>query len=380
MIRYFFFSIVLLLSCSSVSVAQLVGGSVGADSVNNAIVPVVSYSSIEGLVGGAIYNRYDYSGTTRPFKNYLESAALVSTKGFIEVDGRFEQTRTFDRNIRSIWKAHFYRYTTDVYFGIGNDVPFSKAQWENDYYYFRSISLGLSYTLRKPIYSDNDSQLDVKAGFSTSYQIPYIKKQQSSFARQTPPGSEGGWVNTISTGLIWENRDSEFDPHHGNRADLGIRYAPDPVSSYAITSFSAGFRQYFQLFNWLTVANRLQLRHVQGNVPYWEFSTLGNKSTLRGYPLNRFKGNSSVAYTLEVRGWLYEFPDFYRMKLGVHVFTDAGRVFTAKDDAADLFEGYKQTIGFGGAMSIFNPDFILRGEIGFSEEVSRIYIGIGYLF
>ncbi|MDZ7683308.1 MAG: hypothetical protein U5J63_16775 [Fodinibius sp.] len=45
-----------------------------------------------------------------------------------------------------------------------------------------------------------------------------------------------------------------------------------------------------------------------------------------------------------------------------------------------MFSDYKQTIGIGGAMSIFNPDFILRGEVGFSEEVSRIYIGIGYLF
>jgi hemolysin activation/secretion protein len=107
---------------------------------------------------------------------------------------------------------------------------------------------------------------------------------------------------------------------------------------------------------------------------------LGNKNTLRGYPLNRFKGNSSLAYTLELRTWLLKFPQFYGLKFGGQLFTDAGRVFTEVDDANDLFKEYHQTVGLGGAMSVFNPDFILRGEIGFSEDVSRIYIGVGYMF
>ncbi len=147
-----------------------------------------------------------------------------------------------------------------------------------------------------------------------------------------------------------------------------------------MTTARLELRQYFYLFNWLTIANRLEARHAGGDVPYWEMSTLGDSQTLRGYPLNRFKGKSSVAYNLELRGWVLQFPEFYNLKFGTQLFTDVGRVFTGSDDFDDLFEGYKQTVGFGGAMSIFNPDFILRGEIGFSEDVSRIYIGVGYMF
>jgi hypothetical protein len=76
---------------------------------------------------------------------------------------------------------------------------------------------------------------------------------------------------------------------------------------------------------------------------------------------------------------MFTFPK-YASKIGVHVFSDAGRVFTGDDEASDLFNGYKQTIGFGGVLSLFNPDFILRGEMGFSEDASRIYIGVGYTF
>ncbi len=161
---------------------------------------------------------------------------------------------------------------------------------------------------------------------------------------------------------------------------MEIRFSPDLISSYQLATARVELRQYFQLFNWLTVANRLEARHAQGDVPYWEMSTLGDSYTLRGYPLNRFRGNTSLAYTLELRSWIVKFPRMHNLKFGVQFFTDTGRVFTEQDDLNDLFEGYKQTVGFGGAMSIFNPDFILRGEIGFSEEVSRIYIGVGYLF
>lgn len=378
--RYLFLITFLLLVIAGSSRAQIMGGPIGPDSVATAIVPALSYSSNEGLIGGAIYNRINYKGDIRPFRSYLNSTALVSTKGFVEVEGTYEQTRSFGRDIRSIYDVFFRRYTTDIFFGIGNETSFSKNRWEDDYYYFESVSFGLNYKARKPFYQNEKSQLDFLAGVGTEYHIPYSQGDVTSFAQNMPNGSEGGWVNYLNAGLVWENRDSEFDPHHGNRAELEIRFAPDPISTYALTSAKLELRQYFHLFHWLTIANRLETRHVAGDIPFWELSTLGGHSNLRGYPLNRFQGNTSLAYTLEMRGWILKFPQLYNLKLGGHVFTDAGRVFTGSDDFNDLFQGYKQTFGFGGAMSIFNPDLIFRGEIGFSEDVSRIYIGVGYLF
>lgn len=371
---------VFLLLTTGLSRAQLMGGQIGADSLSSTVLPFASYNSIEGFVGGVIYNRYNYKGNTKPFKNYLESSALVSTKGFVKVGITYEQTNSWGGNIRSIYDTFFRRYKKDIFFGIGNGSSFSQNRWDNEYYYFESISFGLSYSGRYPIYSGAGSQLDIKAGLGSEYTIPYIRKNNSSFALQVPNGTKGGWVNYLNAGFIWENRDSEFDPHRGNQAELEIRVSPKFTSSYGLTTARLEMRQYFYLFNWLTVANRLEARHVTGNIPYWELSTLGGENNLRGYPLNRFQGNTSLAYTLELRGWFLTFPEVYNLKFGGQLFTDTGRVFTRSDDIHDLFEGYKQTFGFGGAMSILNPDFIVRGEIGFSEDVSRIYIGIGYLF
>lgn len=369
----------LLLSASSLF-AQMMPGEVGADSVTSAMFPVVSYSSNEGLIGGVLYNRYDYQGNVEPFNNYLESSALVSTKGFIEFDARYEQTRTLGKEVRSLVDLSFHRFTTDHFFGIGNNTTFTEQQWNDEYYYFESIGFGIEYKLRRPVYANENRQFDLMAGVGSEYNISYIRQQESSFAEAMPNGSKGGWVNALNTGFIWENRDSEFDPHTGNRAEFELRFSPDLISKYALTTARLELRQYFYLFNLLTIANRLEARTSGGNVPYWEFSSLGNNETLRGYPLNRFQGNTSVAYNLELRSWLVRFPRAYNLKFGGHLFTDFGRVMTGRDDFNDLFEGYHQTIGFGGTMSIFHPDFIFRGEIGFSEDVSRIYIGIGYVF
>lgn len=369
----------LFLGANSLS-AQMMPRDIGADSVTSAVFPVISYDSNEGLIGGVLFNRYDYRGNVEPFNNYIESSALVSTKGFIQFDARYEQTRTFGREVRSLIDLFFHRYTTDHFFGIGNNATFNNNLWEEEYYYFTSVGFGADYRLRRPVYSDKDNQFDLMAGISSEYNIPYIREQESSFADIMPNGSKGGWVNALNTGFIWENRDSEFDPHTGNRAEFELRFSPDVISTYAFTTARLELRQYFYLFNWLTVANRLEARTSGGNVPFWELSSLGNRETLRGYPLNRFQGNSSVAYNLELRAWVLKFPEAYNLKFGGHLFSDFGRVFTGQDNFNDLFEGYKQTVGIGGAMSIFHPDFIFRGEISFSEDVSRIYIGIGYVF
>lgn len=374
-----FFLLFVFLCPAILAQAQFIPEPAGIDSVKKAFLPVAGFSSDVGFMGGAIFSRYDYRGNIRPFNNYIKSTAVTSTKGFIKFEGLFEQTRTFGSEIRSTYQAFFNRLSTNNFFGVGNNTSYREQLWDDEFYFFESLSMSFDIALRKPLFKSGGSRFDLLAGFGTSYNIPYVRQANSSFNQLSPNGIKGGFVNYLSTGLVWENRDNEFVPQSGNRAEFKIRFAPKYLSDYALTTFKMDLRQYFYVFDFLTIANRLQARHAAGNVPYWQLSTLGDDYTLRGYPLNRFQGTSSISYNLELRSWMFTFPK-YASKIGVHVFSDAGRVFTGDDEASDLFNGYKQTIGFGGVLSLFNPDFILRGEMGFSEDASRIYIGVGYTF
>jgi hypothetical protein len=89
-------------------------------------------------------------------------------------------------------------------------------------------------------------------------------------------------------------------------------------------------------------------------------------------------GKASISYTAELRSWLIDPP--YNSRFGLHAFSDIGRVFTADHSFDDALNDYKQTFGVGAAVSMFNPEFILRAELGRSEDLSRFYVGIGYSF
>lgn len=350
-----------------------------ADSISNAFFPVLSYSSDSGFMGGGIYSRYDYTGGVLPYRSYLQSTAVISTKGFVKFEAAYEKVGTFGSDIRSTTELFFNRITYNNYFGIGNSTTFDKQLWEDEYYFFETLSGGAAFRGRKPLYRRGASSFDLFAGIGLEYHISYERMSSSSYANFTPNGSKGGWTTLLETGFVWENRNSEFNPTSGNRVELEVRHAPFFLSRYEFTTLKLDVRKYVNLFDRLTLALRAEGRHAGGDVPFWEFSTLGDQGRLRGYPLNRFQGNSAISVNAELRTWFLHFPE-YTAKIGVQLFTDAGRVFTAGDDAGDLLRGYKQTFGIGGALSVYNPDFILRGDLGFSEDVARIYVGIGYLF
>lgn len=377
--KYLLFGGLFMFASTSVS-AQMTPDAPGADSVATAILPIAGYSSDTGFVLGGVYSRHDYRGNTEPFNQYQQVQALISTNGYVKIKGTHEQTDAPFEGYRTTIEGYLNRYSEDTYFGLGNDSEFNQQQWEDDYYFFESVSFGLEYQLRRQIYEQDRQRLDVAGGVGFDYQIPYDKQPNSSFAENQPPGSSGGWVNFINAGMIWENRDSEFDPQRGNRMALDVRYAPKYLSNYPLTTVNLELRQYVKLFDAVTLAARGEGRHAGADVPYWELSTLGDDFSLRGYPRNRFKGNTSLTWNLELRSWILKFPELENLKFGGHLFTDGGRVFDDENSADDLFQDYKKTIGGGGTISAFSPDFIMRGEIGFSEDTARIYVGVGYMF
>jgi hypothetical protein len=95
--------------------------------------------------------------------------------------------------------------------------------------------------------------------------------------------------------------------------------------------------------------------------------------------MNRFIGESLWTQNTEIRSWLFTLPIF-DTRIGTQIFWDSGRVFTEGDKFGDVFSGVRHTIGIGGVASPFSPDFILRGDIGFSNELWRVYVALGYAF
>ena len=358
------------------------------DTVVTAILPAAAYASDMGLLGSVIYTRFRYHPLAVPYESMTEVRVQASTKGLLDFRIRHDMTETFGSSIRSFWMLHGERYPNENYFGIGNQTPFDDDQWDDQHYFYDVIRLKAEWSSRYNLYQRGrrGGRLDLKGTTSVSYQDPDVADDNLLGSNnERPRGSDGGWMNTIGTGLLWENRDSESAATRGNRAEFSFDWAsPWLLSDYPMATFSGDVRQYVTLpvpYFYPVLALRMAGSRAFGSIPFWKYPHLGDEYTLRGYPQFRFRGDAALFYNAELRTWVYQYHP-WALRIGIHGFHDAGRVFHFDDGDAldDIFNDYHRTFGFGVAGSIFTPDFILRLDVGFSDEMYRIYANIGYMF
>ena len=366
--------------CVFESEAQVVPGE-ETFGVQYSIVPVLGYNSDYGLFGGGLFQRIDYGLGVRPFKSRSSANFTISTKWNIISKIDHERMESFGREIRSRIRFEGIRLLSNTYFGIGNDTEFTSSAFEDGRYYFEERTLNLRYWGRKNfmVFGQN-GKIDGQLLATVSYSDPVSSGNETVFETTRPEGYAGGWVNKAGLGVIVDNRDNEFDPSVGYRFETNASLAGTLTgSSYSFSHLFTELRGYVSPIRNLVIAQKLEFQHSKGDVPFWELPTIGNEFGLRGYALNRFRGDSSLLHIIELRSWLFSILD-NQIRFGSQVFMDTGRVFAGDDRLGDLTGNLKQTYGFGGAISILNPDFIFRGDIAFSEDLYRIYLSVGYLF
>lgn len=350
------------------------------EGVNHSVYPVAGYSSDFGLFGGGMYQRLDYADGKRPFLSNTIVDFTGSTNGKWAGAFEYERTEMFGQPLRTRSVLRLDRDPINTYFGIGNDSDFTSSDFDDGLYYLLQKRIRAIFEIRRPLQRiGEDSKVDGIFRIQGSYTSNEDRGADTRFALSPPSGADGGWVNTLGAGLLYDIRDSEFDPRSGIRAEIGADFSPLIAGNdYSFSTYFAEVRSFISITETIVFAQRFAGEHSYGSVPFYELPALGNKDGLRGFALNRFTGKSSVLYMAEVRSWLFSFLED-EIKFGGHLFYDTGRVFS-DFDSSGLFKNWKNTWGIGGAMSAFNPDLILRGEVGFSNESYRIYAGIGYAF
>ncbi|MEX2600944.1 MAG: BamA/TamA family outer membrane protein [Balneolaceae bacterium] len=364
--------------------------------VQHIFVPLVAYTSDLGLVGGGVGQRIDYGEGVSPFRNSTEITLLASTKGLLSTRFSYDRTRTFGRDIRSGIDMKLGRFLNQNYFGLGNETRFEQKHWDDEAYFYEHRELRINYQVRIPLpgfHSGGQNRNDqegvdydpMRTRFEWLFLYEMVLNRPGSqgdgtlYEEEHPYGSGGGMVHSLGLGLLFEKRDSEFDPRKGVRYDFRFTAAPSFLGDYGYSRFSLNLRHYFPLLPAITLANQVDVQKSFGKPPFWDLPVIGSEDELRGYPEFRFRGESSWASNTELRAWFYEIEEL-QIKLGIHGFWDTGRVFQKGDTTTKLFSGLKHTGGFGGAATLFSPDLIVRADIGFSEDLYRIYFGIGYLF
>lgn len=354
------------------------------DSVNHAFMPALAYNSDFGFMGGGLMNRYHYKTDIKPFYSYTILSAILSTKGMALGKIFIDKPQAFGKNIRITTNLSLSRFLEDTYYGIGayHKLP-DEPGINSSYYLFKSLGIRFENIIRFPLHHYSaTNQIDIMALANFMYETPWDNKDERLISIDKPLGFTKSRSFSIGTGLIWENRDSEFRPTKGNYLFSSFEIAQTWFgSSYNHFIFKYNMSHYstFHVFKDITFASRFSFSSTSGDVPYWRLAYAGDEETLRGYPYHRFLDDNLILLNNELRTWLIKFKPL-NAEFGGNLFFDIGRTFPNGVSAESVYNDLKYTFGFSGVASFFTPDFILRMDVGFSEEDMGIYFTAGYMF
>lgn len=344
------------------------------------LLPIVGYTSDLGLFGGGLVQRISYGNNIRPFLSNLTADFTLSTKGNIVFDIDYERTKTFGADLRSLIEFNVQKIRQGYYFGIGNETDFSDQLYEDDFFFFENREFAIYYQARKQIASFGEyGGFDLTGSVDVSYLNGLTRGESSKFEEDMPLGIGKSWANKAGAGFIADSRDSEFSPVQGIRYEVSYEVSSSIFGSdYAYSDLEFDLRHYKEIFDGVVLANKLNFESIHGDAPFWDLSIIGGNGGLRGYHLDRFRGNQSVMHLLELRTWLFSVLND-EIRVGSQLFWDTGRVFSGANSDA-FFDTWKHSYGGGMIFTLFSPDLMLRADVGFSDETFRFYFGTGYIF
>ncbi len=352
--------------------------------VNYGVLPVFSFNSDEGIVLGGELKRYNYGdGTTLPFYNYMTLNTYLNSNGAFSVSLSRDQVKTFGTDIRTSSSISASQNFGNYFLGNTDEIEFDRARFDSaSYYSFKSFGFNIGVATRIPIDLINGiERMDIKTGLQFVYESPWGTDANRFINSSGTAGSEGAFLSILDIAFVLERRNSEFRAQKGYLVDIGFKYAPPLVSTHQTIQnriVSVGFIPLVDHGISASLAGKFKLVNTLGDTPYWFKPSLGGGGELRGYMYRRFSSDNTIAYTIELRTWLLKIP-FKNIQLGTNLFFDGGREFS-NDNWNQIFNKHKHTLGFGGVMSIFTPDYILKYDIGFSNDGIGIYLGTGYSF
>lgn len=353
------------------------------DLVRFAYFPAASFNSDLGFIGGFVFNRFDMSTRQSPYTNFTAVNFAASTEGLFLVSIEYDQPNFRKPRHRGSVTLDIARFTNDNFFGIGRQAELDTSPSDNpNLFEFKNFKAVFEAKYRFPIvHTANNRMIEGMAKLEFNYETPFDNSASRFISQQPPRGADGGFTNLLSAGIIIERRDHELRPTKGTFLSVVSGVSIEPlITEYTFTSSRLDFRFYHPIFgnDRLVFANMISAKTVTGNAPYWMLSDLGGSENLRGYDSRRFLDDSYIATNTELRAWVMHFRPL-GARLGLNGFFDSGRTFS-NDKFDKALKNLKHTFGFGGIMSIFTPDFIIRADVGFADEGTGVYISTGYLF
>jgi hypothetical protein len=337
------------------------------------------------------------------FKGEDGHAALIQQNHLLRLDA----PSLLDGRLRIDSKLIFQRTINEGYYGVGNatvaTLPAGQADPAHRYQYVEEE--GGSRTIARV---HTGTPIDIALGALLRYSAPtaYAGSKLEQDTAVTPSGGrtvrgiEHALLGTVSAGLMYDTRDSEFVTSRGLFYQLGLAGTVGSAESVAYGEASAVLAHYTPISGPFIFAARAVASFKSGVVPFYDLAQggvfepqylFGSDSGVRGVPNGRYSGLIKTLANLEVRSTLPRFVFLQqRIRFGTTTFVDAGRAWSdyTFDRAADgTGVGLKYGVG-GGAFIQWGEAAIFRVEAAYSPDAAAenpgfpigFYVADGLMF
>lgn len=206
-------------------------------------------------------------------------------------------------------------------------------------------------------------------------------------------GIEGGYINSIRLGVVYDSRDLETNPSRGIFWE-GTYERSEPVigSDFSFSRYFSQIKYYKKLLpniiDKMVFAGRVGLSRTEGNCPFFscqriwtsekQIIALGGNFTLRGYVINRFVarvmafGNFEIRYRWFTLGYRDNHFSFYLVPI-----YDIGKVWDKMSEVDRV--DYKHSHGLG-LRIVVNHAIVLSFDYSQSRESKQFFMSFNHVF
>ncbi len=293
----------------------------------------------------------------------IDAPALLG--GMLRVDSRLSFERTVNAG----------------YYGIGNatsELPAAGQTFAGNHFQFLFEEAKSRTITRWKV----GWPVDLLFGAIARYELPTVYDQSALAADGAlVRGTQPTFLGTLSAGLAYDTRDSEFITHRGLYYQVGIgATVGSSLEGIHYGEAAAVLAHYLPLGDSIVLAERVVASFQFGEVPFYDLASggvfepqrlFGGENGVRGVPEGRYAGMIKAVSNTELRGTGPRFSLLkQRLRIGASIFVDVGRAwadwsFASPRDGSGV--GLKYGIG-AGLLLQWGEAAIFRLDVAYSPD------------
>ncbi len=335
------------------------------------INPEYGFSSDDGFLLGAGPSYFGYN-----FRNYPYEYWLTATASYASFPGSYRLY--FEGKFNSMisgatvtFIAQKNELSFNKYFGYGNETPFTETLEEQDFFKVEQEVINLETNISFPVFKNNTTTFGIS--YNDNESIPLNKTALQTF--KFPDYALDDFTTlSFNSKFVIDTRDYPRNAYTGSYFELDTKVYPaifDNEETFASTSIDIRNFNTFNFISRTTIALRAGAEKIWGDkYPFFHAAFLGGKEKLRGFSRERFSGHTAIFAQAEARMSLGRATLLLPGELGIHAFTESGRVFIENDDSKRMH------VTFGGGFWFAILDRALNFSLTFahSPEKTAFYI------